>query len=106
MNNQTYTLPRDSYMVARLFDQVLDNAKGRFVGFENVTNKGVRRWSIASRAPRAAVAALTGKARAPDPAHVRRVYDAGKKAWRTVDLSTARALWYSANGVTMRYEFF
>lgn len=104
--HQTYVIPHNAQTVARLFDQTLAQARGRFVGFENVTNKGVRRWSLASRAPHAAIASLVGKARAPDPSHVRRVYDAGKKAWRTVDLRTARALWYSVNGVTMRYEFF
>lgn len=103
---QTYVIPRNALTATRLFDQVLDNARGRFVGFENVTSKGVRRWSIASRAPHAEIEALTGKARAPDPKHVRRVYDAGKKAWRTVDLSTARALWFTVNGVKFRYEFF
>lgn len=106
MSAQTYVFPRNSDMVARLFDQVLEQSKGRFFGFENVTAKGVRKWSIASRPPHAAIDALVGATRAPDPSTLRRVWDGGKHAWRSVDLTTARALWFSVNGVTFRYEFF
>lgn len=70
----------------------------RYFGVENITAKGVRKWSIAPVTPQKALAAIKGT-RAPRvlPAHLMTVWDSGKHAWRTLDLSTVRRVYWRGN---------
>lgn len=85
--------------------RVEKEARGRFYGLENVTKDKVRRWSIASRPPNAAIGALKGSTRLmPDNILVR--WDAQKRAWRSIDLSTVRKVWQKDRlGRVTEYHF-
>lgn len=76
----------------------------KFYGLENVTAKGLRTWSIAPRAPRVAVAAIKGTGHEAAPHIVRRWCNI-RKAWRSIDLTTTRRVWYSHNGRTREFIF-
>lgn len=80
---------------ARAFIKSIESVVGsRFYGLENLTKKGeVRVWAIAPRPPRKAVAEISG-AGAPLPEHLIRRWCAKRHAWRTVDLSTVKKIWY------------
>lgn len=80
---------------AREFIVAIEKALGsRFYGLENLTKDGeVRIWAIAPRPPRKALQAITGEGK-PLPAHLLRRWCAKRHAWRTVDLSTVRKIWY------------
>jgi hypothetical protein len=81
--------------VAREFITALEkNCGGRFYGLENLTKKGERRvWAIAPRPPKKAIAAISGEG-VPLPKHLIRRWCAKRHAWRTVDLSTVKKIWY------------
>jgi hypothetical protein len=77
------------------FIKSIENIVGsRFYGLENLTKKGeARTWAIAPRPPRKAIAAISGEG-VPLPAHLIRRWCAKRHAWRTVDLSTVKKIWY------------
>lgn len=80
---------------ARTFIMTIESALGsRFYGLENLTKDGETRiWAIAPRPPRKALAAINGAGK-PLPEHLVRRWCAKRHAWRTVDLSTVRKIWY------------
>ena len=80
---------------AREFIEAIESVIGsRFYGLENRTKKGeARMWAIAPRPPRKAIAAISGEG-VPLPDHLIRRWCAKRHAWRTVDLSTVKKIWY------------
>ncbi len=76
----------------------------KFYGLENVTDKGVRRWSLGPRPPKRALAVIDANRierdilakpeRKPRPEHLLTRWDAQKHSWRTVDLRTVRKIWF------------
>lgn len=91
--------------VRAIIARVERDARGRFYGLENVTAKGVRRWSIASRPPRAAIDALKGDQRLM-PDYILKRWDAQKHGWRSIDLSTVRKVWQKDRlGRVVEYHF-
>ena len=90
----------------RVFERAKRESGTRYFGVENVTMKGLRRWSIAPVTPHKAIDALKGVDRAPLPPHLVTVWDSGKHAWRTLDLSTVRRIyWRGADNVKREYAF-
>ncbi|MGZ9074149.1 MAG: hypothetical protein ACXW13_00065 [Burkholderiaceae bacterium] len=75
-------------------DAIESEIGSRFYGLENETQKGTRVWSIAPRAPHAAVDAIKGTG-APAPDHILKRWCNIRRAWRSIDLSTTRRVWYT-----------
>jgi len=90
---------------ARAFIDGIESLLGsRFYGLENLTKNGeVRIWAIAPRPPRKALAAIIGEGK-PLPPHLVRRWCAKRHAWRTVDLSTIRRIWYRDPATKERCE--
>lgn len=75
-------------------ERAMSESGSRFIGLENVTADRVRKWSIAPKPPRKAIAALTGNGK-QQPAHIMPVWSADCSAWRSVDLTTVRRVWWT-----------
>lgn len=73
----------------------------RFYGLENITAKGPRKWSIAPRPPHAAIDAITGHG-APQPDHVLVRWSADCHAWRKINLTTVKRIWWTGRDGTKR----
>lgn len=82
-------------------DAIESEIGSRFYGLENVTQKGLRQWSIAPRAPRVAIDAIQG-GRAPGPDHIITRWCNIRRAWRSIDLTTVRRINYVDGGGTKR----
>jgi hypothetical protein len=96
-------IPRDVDSIRRLIETIESVQGARFFGLENVTAKGVRRWSLAPVPPRKAVAAIKGTPRKPRADHLLTRWAADSHGWRTVDLTTVRSIWHRVRG--QRYVY-
>lgn len=106
IKNTPATIPAHIHVnAARDCISTIEAAIGsRFYGLENLTQKGeVRVWAIAPRPPKKALAAISGEGR-PLPPHLLRRWCAKRHAWRTVDLSTVRRIWFRDPETKMRCE--
>lgn len=106
IDNAPTTFPaRVHVTAARDCITMIESALGsRFYGLENLTKQGETRiWAIAPRPPKKAIAAITGEGK-PLPPHLLRRWCAKRHAWRTVDLSTVKRIWFRDPESKMRFE--
>lgn len=82
----------DLASIKKVLEQVEAESRQHYYSLSNVTRDGPRNWSLSARPPKAALAALKGSTAAPGPDHIVKRWDAQKKGWRSVDLSTVKRI--------------
>ena len=103
MTNPTplHVVQRHAANARRIIEQIEGEIGSRFYGLENETRNGRRTWSIAPRAPNAAILEIKGTGHEA-PSHIVRRWCTSRRAWRSIDLSTVRRIWYTDKTGTRR----